>query len=198
MSAPPKLYKRSPCGESSGQGATRLKLEGGGRFAGKKARQAEYRAEKGISDNDAHEMALNDFPPLEEADSVGAVDSDPRSGNFEMLAGAAPSDVSGPVEIDMSTPDIRRDAYWAYNHIGRKDITREQAPSQGAWNMFKHFGANAGTVRDFLEEIAKPMLKGEPKGESYSDDGRELIALCERKRAEFVAEREREEAEEAA
>ena len=69
------------------------------------------------------------------------------------------------------------------------------APSQGAWNMLKYFGHDAQTIRDFLEEIAKPMLKSEPKGESYSDDGRELIALAERKRAEFVAERERENSE---
>lgn len=172
----PKLYLSSRSDESTEEAAIRLRAEG--RFDAKKVRQAEYRSE-GRTANDACYMALNDFPPL-----VGPVDVvDPDESE----------DLSVPV-LNLGSPDIRRDAYWAYNNIGRKGVKAGDAPSQGAWNMLKHFGANAGTIRDFLEEIAKPMLKSEPKGESYSDDGRELIALCERKRAEYKAEAAREEA----
>ncbi len=150
-------------------------------------RKQSYR-QQGSTPKEADIMAHRDFPP------PGLVETSEGPEIREPTDQAAP--VSAPPELDMSTPDIRRDAYWAYNHIGIKGVTQAQAPSQGAWNMLKHFGHDAQTIRDFLEEIAKPMLKSEPKGESYSDDGRELIVLCERKRAEFAAEaaREREEA----
>ena len=52
----------------------------------------------------------------------------------------------------------------------------------------KQFGRNDQTITAFLEKIAQPMLKSEPKGERYSDDNRELIALAERYRAQKVAE----------
>ena len=161
-------------------------------------RKQSYR-QQGSTPKEADIMAHHDFPPpgLVET-SEGPEIREPAAQAACPLEGAvgdAAAPVSAPPELDMSTPDIRRDAYWAYNHIGIKGVTQGQAPSQGAWNMLKHFGHDAQTIRDFLEEIAKPMLKSEPKGESYSDDGRELIVLCERKRAEFAAEAAREELE---
>ena len=175
-------------GESSEQANARLRAEG--RRDAFKASWAKYEQEQGYCKTDAYYMALADFPPLAESeglDDAELVDAD----------GVGPdrAEAESVPKLNLGNPDIRRDAYWAYNHIGRKGVKVSDAPSQGAWNMFKYFGHNDQTIRDFLEEIAKPMLKSEPKGEVYSDDGRELIALAERKRAEFVAEREREKSE---
>ena len=83
-------------------------------------------------------------------------------------------------------PDARRDAYWAYNHIGKPGITLEHAPSQAAWNMLSSFGRNDATIAEFYKEIIKPLFKSEAKAERYSDDGRELIALAERIRGEAL------------
>lgn len=184
-------------GESSEQANTRLRAEG--RRDAFDAKRAHYEQEQAYCKTDAYYMALADFPPLGNRRSSGAASADSAaSDDVELVSDevveskGAEVDSDSVPKLNLDTPDIRRDAYWAYNHIGRQDVKASDAPSQGAWNMLKYFGQNAQTIRDFLEEIAKPMLKSEPKGESYSDDGRELIALCERKRAEFVAEAARE------
>ena len=142
-------------------------------------RKQRYR-EQGSTPKEADILAHHDFPPPGAEVSKG----------WEIRAGGSVSEdgTDEVVEIDLSVPDIRRDAYWAYNQIGVAGVVRAQAPSQGAWNMLRHFGNNGSTIRDFLEEIAKPLLKSEPQGELHSDDGRVEIALCERFRAEKVAE----------
>ncbi len=175
----------------------RLKAEGNWKaFC---VRKQSYR-DQGSTPAEADVLAHHDFPPpgLVET-SEGYEIHEPGEQAALPLEGAAAlpaAPILSAPGLDLSTPDIRRDAYWAYNHIGVTGLVREDAPSQGAWNMLRHFGHNGETIRDFLEEIAKPLLKGEPKGESYSDDGRELISLCERTKAGFlaVAARDREEA----
>lgn len=126
------------------------------------------------SDEKAHRM----FPP----GGGGDVAEEPGDVDFD----ASPAD--DLPELDLSDPDVRRDAYWCYSTIGVDGVVREQAPSQGAWNMREAFGKNPASVEDFYKSIVKPMLSTDSRGERYSDDGRELIALCGRYRAEKVAE----------
>ncbi len=168
-------------GESTGDACRRLKSEG--RRGAFLARRKEFERE-GRDGTDAYYMALNEFPPLEEGGSL-TLDGAP----LNLASGSVSSDGSDSVpDLNLGDPDIRRDAYWAYNHIGRKGVVASDAPSQGAWNMFRCFGRNDEATTEFLEKIAKPMLSAEPKGERYSDDNRELIALAERYRAEKVSE----------
>ena len=189
-------------GESSEQANARLCAEG--RRVAFDAKWAHYEQEEGYCKSDAYHMALADFPPLGNRRSAGATSKNSTASDEGLLSdevveseGAEVDSESVP-KLNLGNPDIRRDAYWAYNHIGREGVKPSDAPSQGVWNMLKYFGHDAETIRDFLEEIAKPMLKSEPKGESYSDDGRELIALCERTKAGFLATAARDREEETA
>lgn len=178
---PPKLYRRTPSGEDTSVAATRLKAEG--RFAAKKTRQAEYAA-GGESDNDAHEMALNDFPPLEESADLDVVASEDAD---SVIAD----------EVDLSTPDGLRDANWVWSNLGHRGLSRADAPSQAAWSMFEDYNQDQPARMRFREKVLDPLLKQARPSEGFDDDGR-LIDLCDLRKAGFLAVEARDLAEVAA
>ena len=163
----------------------RRRLEGEGRWNESQALKAQLLSE-GFTPGEADARVRREFAASGMSDLL--VESGVAGLTEEVASSEAIDPDDSVPELDLGDPDIRRDAYWAYNNIGRGGVKRKDAPSQGAWNMFRQFGRNDKTTTDFLEKIAQPMLKSEPKGERYHDDNRELIALAERYRAQKSAE----------
>jgi hypothetical protein len=72
---------------------------------------------------------------------------------------------------------------WVFQALGSKDLKPEDAPSAGAWALWRQLEEDELMLRDFYRTVFPKLLPSKAqleKGEDRVDDGRKLFGIIER------------------
>lgn len=71
---------------------------------------------------------------------------------------------------------------WVFENMHCDDVTREMAPSNGAWGLLHRCRKDPDAMRDFDKQYAKllPTRAEIEAGDRFEDDGREQLAIIDK------------------